>query len=124
MHPLTKWVINKIENEYKDDIALLVGIKGHSTNGDGHGECFDFFVPATERGNELAEIQKYSSGELIYIPESAEKKKAWGEKSGSRDFYIKRNAQIRQQHNEGKIIAELADEFALSTDSIRRILYS
>lgn len=55
MHPLTKWVINKIENEYKDDIALLVGIKGHSTNGDGHGECFDFFVPATERGNELAE---------------------------------------------------------------------
>lgn len=55
MNPLTKWVINKIENEYKDDIALLVGIKGHSTNGDGHGECFDFFVPATERGNELAE---------------------------------------------------------------------
>ena len=50
----------------------------------------------------LAEIQKYSSGELIYIPESSEKKKAWGEKSGSRDFYIKRNAQIRQQHNEGK----------------------
>ena len=72
----------------------------------------------------LAEIQKYSSGELIYIPESAEKKKAWGEKSGSRDFYIKRNTQIRQQHNEGKTIAELADEFALSTDSIRRILYS
>lgn len=72
----------------------------------------------------LAEIQKYSSGELIYIPESAEKKKAWGEKSGSGDFYIKRNAQIRQQHNEGKTIAELADEFALSTDSIRRILYS
>lgn len=55
MHPLTKWVINKIEKEYKDDIALLIGIKGHSTNGDGHGECFDFFVPATERGNELTE---------------------------------------------------------------------
>ncbi len=71
----------------------------------------------------LAEIQKYSSGELVYIPESAEKKKAWGEKSGSRDFYIERNARIRQQHSEGKSIAELADEFALSTDSIRRILY-
>lgn len=55
MHPLTKWVINKIEKEYKDDIALLIGIKGHSTNDDGHGECFDFFVPATERGNELTE---------------------------------------------------------------------
>ena len=55
MHPLTKWVIDKIEREYKGDIALLVGIKGHSTDGDGHGECFDYFVPATERGNNLAE---------------------------------------------------------------------
>ena len=55
IHPLTKWVINKIENEYKDDVALLIGIKGHSTDGDCHGECFDFFVPATERANELAE---------------------------------------------------------------------
>lgn len=71
----------------------------------------------------LAEIQKYSSGELIYIPESAPTKKGWGEKSGSRDFYIKRNAQIRQKHEEGKSIAQLAEEFALSTDSIRRILY-
>ena len=71
----------------------------------------------------LAEIQKYSSGELIYIPESAQTKKGWGEKSGSRDFYIKRNAQIRKKHEEGKSIAQLAEEFALSTDSIRRILY-
>ena len=45
IHPLTKWVINKIENEYKDDVALLIGIKGHSTDRDCHGECFDFFVP-------------------------------------------------------------------------------
>ena len=71
----------------------------------------------------LAEIQKYSSGELIYIPESAQTKKGWGEKSGSRDYYIKRNAQIRQKHEEGKSIAQLAEEFSLSTDSIRRILY-
>ena len=71
----------------------------------------------------LAEIQKYSSGELIYIPESTQTKKGWGEKSGSRDFYIKRNAQIRQKHEEGNSIAQLAEEFALSTDSIRRILY-
>lgn len=55
MHPLTKWVIDKIEKEYKDDVALLIGIKGHSTDGDEHGEIFDYFVPATERGNELAE---------------------------------------------------------------------
>lgn len=32
-------------------------------------------------------------------------------------------AQIRQKHEEGKSIAQLAEEFVLSTDSIRRILY-
>ena len=53
MHPLTQWVINKIEREYKEDVALLIGIKGHATNNDDHGECFDYFIPATERGYEL-----------------------------------------------------------------------
>jgi len=33
----------------------IIGIKGHSTDGDNHGECFDYFVPATKRGEELAE---------------------------------------------------------------------
>lgn len=55
IHPLTQWVIDKIEREYKEDIALLVGIKGHTTDNDDHGECFDYFVPATERGYELAQ---------------------------------------------------------------------
>ena len=45
LHPLTKWVIEKIEADYKDDIALLIGIKGHSTDNDEHGECFDYFIP-------------------------------------------------------------------------------
>lgn len=54
MHPLTEWAIKKIVTGYKEDIALLIGIKGHSTAGDFHGECFDFFVPATERGYELS----------------------------------------------------------------------
>jgi hypothetical protein len=52
---LTDWAINKIQTEYPKDVALLVGIEGHSVNGDGHGECFDYFVPATERGYELSQ---------------------------------------------------------------------
>ncbi len=52
---LTNWVISRIENEYKDDIALLIALHGHTTNDDQHGVCFDYFVPATERGNELSE---------------------------------------------------------------------
>ncbi len=55
LNPLTEWVIKKIETEYKEDVALLIGIEGHSTDGDGHGECFDYFVPATDRGYELSE---------------------------------------------------------------------
>ena len=52
---LTQWVINKIKTEYPDDIALLVAIDGASVNGDGHGEPFDYFVPATQRGRELSQ---------------------------------------------------------------------
>lgn len=52
---LTQWVIDKIEKNYGDDIDLLVGIQGHSIDGDQHGVCFDFFVPATERGCELTQ---------------------------------------------------------------------
>ena len=52
---LTEWVINKIKTEYPNDVALLIAVEGASVNGDGHGEPFDYFVPATERGNELAQ---------------------------------------------------------------------
>lgn len=52
---LTEWVINKIKAEYPEDVALLVAVDGVSINGDGHGEPFDYFIPATERGNGLAQ---------------------------------------------------------------------
>jgi len=49
---LTEWAVNKIKRDFPDDVALLVA-NGCSVAGDGHGECFSFFVPATERGCEL-----------------------------------------------------------------------
>lgn len=52
---LSEWAINKITEEYKDDIALLIALEEHSVNDDGHGECFDYFVPATKRGHELSQ---------------------------------------------------------------------
>ena len=55
MNELTNWVIQKIKEEYKDDVALLLALHGHNTADDQHGLSFDYFVPATERGNELAE---------------------------------------------------------------------
>lgn len=52
---LRNWVIEKIKSDYPDDIDLLLAVHGHNVNGDDHGEVFDFFIPATERGYELAE---------------------------------------------------------------------
>lgn len=52
---LTDWAIEKIKANYINDVALLVAVEGHSVNGDGHGECFDYFVPASEKGNELSQ---------------------------------------------------------------------
>jgi len=52
---LSEWALNKINTEYKDDIALLIAVENHSVNNDGHGECFDYFIPATDRGFELSQ---------------------------------------------------------------------
>jgi hypothetical protein len=52
---LTDWAITQIEKKYKDDVALLIAISGHSLEDDCHGECFDYFVPANENGNKLAQ---------------------------------------------------------------------
>lgn len=52
---LTNWVIDQIQKKYKDDIALLIAVPGHALENDCHGECFDYFVPANENGNKLAQ---------------------------------------------------------------------
>ena len=51
---LTNWAISKIKEEYPEDVALLIALEGHDVDGDGHGKCFDYFVPATDRGNGLS----------------------------------------------------------------------
>lgn len=52
---LTDWIINRIKTEYKDDISLLLAVEGHATDHDGHGELFDYYIPETDRGYELAQ---------------------------------------------------------------------
>ena len=42
----------------------------------------------------LEELQKYVSGETVYIPRSQEKKR-WGAVSGARTYYQERNERIR-----------------------------
>lgn len=69
----------------------------------------------------LRELQRYASGETLYVPETGEKK-CWGEQSGARSFYRQRNAEIRKKRKEGKRVEELAEEYGLSADSIRKII--
>lgn len=70
----------------------------------------------------LKELQQYISGETLYIP-NREDKKSWGEASGARQYYKQRNEEIRLKYNNGASINELASEFNLSIDSIRKIVY-
>lgn len=71
----------------------------------------------------LREIQRYSSGELVYIPKTTERKD-WGEASGAKTFYVQRNSEIRGKfRNEKKGIGELAEEYHLSEETVRRIIY-
>jgi hypothetical protein len=71
----------------------------------------------------LKEIQKYAAGKLLYIPSGGEKR-AWGETSGYRDQLQRRNRMIRNMYAHGITVSELADEYFLSLDSIKKIIYS
>ena len=70
----------------------------------------------------LQEIQKYTSGEAIYIPQITERQK-WGEGSGARRYYEERNQKICEEHEGGVSMEELALTFNLSLETIRKIIY-
>ena len=71
----------------------------------------------------LKQIQRYVSGETIYIP-AGEERKAWGETSGYQRYIRERNEAIRRDFSEGLSIEELMGKYALSYDSIKRIVYN
>ena len=70
----------------------------------------------------LEEVQKYAGGKLIYIPKE-EKTKGWGEASGYREKLNKRNAAICSRYSSGKSIMEIAEEFFLSPETIKKLVY-
>lgn len=73
----------------------------------------------------LNEVQKYSCGEILYIPKMDNMDRlAWGELSGNKERVSKRNTLIVSQYKKGIRIDALIDEFHLSEDSIRKIIYS
>jgi len=74
--------------------------------------------------NLIKEIQKYIQGEYIYIPSPPNKRKKWGENSGNREYIRNRNEDICKKYRSGCKIKDLAEEYFLSIESIKRIVYS
>jgi Mor family transcriptional regulator len=72
----------------------------------------------------LKEIQKYVQGELIYIPNSKGIRRKWGQNSGGREYLKERNSKIYNKFLLGSDVNKLADEYCLSVDSIRKIIYA
>ena len=71
----------------------------------------------------LREIQKYVSAKTIYIP-GKKQKKSWGETSGYKQYLKERNQAIRDQFLNRKEICYLSDQYSLSPETIKRIVYS
>ncbi len=70
----------------------------------------------------VCQIQKYAAGKLLYIPRK-EEPVAWGSLSGARQKLQKRNQRIYDEYKNGKGVGELSEEYFLSVDSIRKIIY-
>ena len=70
----------------------------------------------------LKELQKYAGGETLYVPAAGDRK-AWGEGSGTRRYYAERNEEIRQKYRRGVGVDSLAEEYGLSEERVRKIVY-
>ena len=70
----------------------------------------------------LEEVQQYAEGKVIYIPRT-DKCRGWGEASGYRDKLNKRNALICSRYSAGQSVMELAEEFFLSPETIKKLVY-
>lgn len=71
----------------------------------------------------LIEIQKYVRGDLIYIPKPENERIQWGVLSGERQRLQKRNEQIKQRYQNGVSISKLAEQYHLSGETIKKIVY-
>lgn len=72
----------------------------------------------------VREIQKYIQGETIYIPKSDRNYKQWGTLSGERQRIDDRNYSIKKAYKSGTSMDQLAEEFFLSIETIKKIIYT
>ncbi|MDF2543392.1 MAG: hypothetical protein K0S47_3110 [Herbinix sp.] len=71
----------------------------------------------------LSEIQKYIQDGLIYVPKSKNLHKKWGDNTGSRQAIQNRNKEISYKFHDKVCIEQLATEYFLSVETIKKIVY-
>ena len=71
----------------------------------------------------LLEIQKYVSGKAVYVPNSENERKKWGQSTGIRNAISKRNYEMKVKMKKGFSIEELSKEYNLSFETIKKIVY-
>ncbi len=80
-------------------------------------------ICAVARYELLKELQKYASGEILYVPSNRGRKK-WGAGTGARHFYEQRNEEIRHKYFHLNVpLDALCEEYGLSDETVRKILY-
>ncbi|REK76871.1 CD3324 family protein [Paenibacillus paeoniae] len=72
----------------------------------------------------IIEIQQYVQGETIYIPKQEKEFHHWGSLSGGRQWLDQRNAAIRYAFRNGSSIEQLAEDYSLSMETIKKMVYS
>ncbi len=70
----------------------------------------------------LKEVQKYVNGEALYFPKYKSRQK-WGEGTGAKAYYKQRNNEIKDKFAQNVSMEALAEQYNLSVESIRKIIY-
>lgn len=73
--------------------------------------------------NLLVQIQQYVKGCAIYIPQYDDIKDSWGTKTDTKIELTKRNNEIKLKKKSRVTIDELMEEYHLSYDTVRSIVY-
>ena len=70
----------------------------------------------------LCAIQQYIDGEYVYIPRKKNKKLPWGANTETKAATQARNREILAKRSAGSSVAELAEQYFLSSKTIYKIL--
>lgn len=72
----------------------------------------------------IEEIQQYAEGCIVYIPNKNGCRREWGNKTGIKSELMNRNIKIKDDYKSGIFINDLSEKYNLSTETIKKIIYS